>query len=320
MKAVRDLRPKKGMKISELVKEFSTIGGFSAQKLGDAFDILERMYKEKNITIFMSFPACIISTGIRGIIKEMVKRNFVDVIITTVGTLDYDISRLWKNYYVGSFSLDDYELLKKKYHRIGSVITPQEHYGGILEEKLQPILKKIYENSESLGSYELIWKIAENLKSEKNAKDSIIYWAYKNKVPVIIPGISDGAVGSNLWMVWEEKRKPLIDTFKDEHLLSDIIFTSEKTGALILGGGISKHHTIWWNQFKEGLDYAVYITTAVEWDGSLSGAPPREAISWKKINPKAKHIQVEGDITVLLPLLFYSLIDSIPKRERKKRG
>ncbi len=63
-------------------------------------------------------------------------------------------------------------------------------------------------------------------------------------------------------------------------LLAEKIFRSKVSGALIIGGRISKHHTIWWNQFKEGLDYVLYITTAVEWGGSLNGAHPREAISW----------------------------------------
>ncbi len=49
--------------------------------------------------------------------------------------------------------------------------------------------------------------------------------------------------------------------------------TSKKTGALVIGGGISKHHTIWWNMFKGGLDYACYITTAVEYDGSPQRRP-----------------------------------------------
>jgi deoxyhypusine synthase len=128
---------------------------------------------------------------------------------------------------------------------------------------------------------------------------------------VIIPGITDGAFGSQLWLFWESNRDFRIDVLKDEHLLSDIVFTSEKTGALILGGGISKHHTIWWNQFKNGLDYAVYVTTAVEWDGSLSGAPPREAISWKKIALHAKHVQVEGDITLILPLIYAYIVDRV---------
>jgi len=31
----------------------------------------------------------------------------------------------------------------------------------------------------------------------------------------------------------------------------------------IAGGGMSKQHVVWWNQFK-GLDCAAYLTTAVE--------------------------------------------------------
>jgi deoxyhypusine synthase len=47
----------------------------------------------------------------------------------------------------------------------------------------------------------------------------------------------------------------------------------------------------------------VYITTAPEYDGSLSGARLKEAISWGKMRPEAPHICVEGDASVLLPLL-----------------
>jgi deoxyhypusine synthase len=98
---------------------------------------------------------------------------------------------------------------------------------------------------------------------------------------------------------------------KDEQLLSDLIWNVKKSGALIIGGGISKHHTIWWNQFRNGLDYAIYITTAVEWDGSLSGARPREAVSWGKIKEKAKYVTIQGDATVLLPIMFSALIERL---------
>lgn len=318
MHPVKDLKPKKHMLISELLKQFSACGGFTAKKLADGLEIMKKMLSEKDCKVFLSFPACIVATGIRGVLKEIVRRKFADVIITTCGTLDHDLARIWKNYYHGSFALDDVKLAKKDIYRIGNIIVPKENYGEILEKKLQPMLKEIYKEKKNLASYELVWEIGKRITKEKNAKESIIYWAWKNKIPVIIPGITDGAVGSQLWIFWESNRDFIIDTMKDEHLLSDIIFTSKKTGALIIGGGISKHHTIWWNQFKGGLDYAVYITTAVEWDGSLSGAPPREAISWKKLKAEAKYVQVEGDATVLLPLLFYALIDEIPKKLRKK--
>ena len=80
-------------------------------------------------------------------------------------------------------------------------------------------------------------------------------------------------------------------------------FQASKSNVLMVGGGISKHHVIWWNQYRGGLDSAVAITTAPEHDGSLSGARLREAISWGKIRPEAPQVTVEGDASVLLPLL-----------------
>ncbi|MEC9336553.1 MAG: deoxyhypusine synthase family protein, partial [Candidatus Thermoplasmatota archaeon] len=57
----------------------------------------------------------------------------------------------------------------------------------------------------------------------------------------------------------------------------------------------------------DGLDYAIQVTTAPEWDGSLSGARIREAVSWGKVRPEAQRVTVEGDATVLLPLLAGAL-------------
>jgi len=98
-----------------------------------------------------------------------------------------------------------------------------------------------------------------------------------------------------------------IDVLKDEQLLNDRVWEAEKTGAFIVGGGISKHHTIWWNQFRGGLDYVVYLTTAIELDGSLSGATPREAVSWGKIKEKAEKVLVWGEATSILPLMISAL-------------
>jgi deoxyhypusine synthase len=112
-------------------------------------------------------------------------------------------------------------------------------------------------------------------------------------------------------MYYQEHRNFTIDLFKDEQDLSDIVFDAKKTGALIIGGGISKHHVIWWNQFCNGLSHVVYLTTAVEYDGSLSGAQTREAISWGKIAEKADNVTIEGDATVLLPLMISAVLERI---------
>ena len=97
-----------------------------------------------------------------------------------------------------------------------------------------------------------------------------------------MPGITDGAVGSQLWLFWQDHRDLSLDLFSDEQRLSDLVFEAKRSGAVILGGGISKHHTIWWNQFRGGLDAALYVSTAVEWDGvSRALAPARPSVGVK---------------------------------------
>ena len=306
MKPVKDFKLNINSTADEIINQMLESGGFVAKKIGLAVEIMEKMIKDSEAVKFLSFPACIVATGTRGIIKEMLKRKWFDVVITTCGTLDHDIARSFKDYYHGSFLMDDKELHKQGIHRLGNVLVPKESYGLIIEEKLKEWLPEIYKEKKELASYELNWEFGRRLK-----EDSILYWAWKNKIPVIVPGITDGAVGYHIWEFWQDHKDFIINVLKDEQLLSDIIWNSNRSGALDIGGGISKHHTIWWNQFKNGLDYTVYITTAVEWDGSLSGARTREAVSWGKINEKADYVTVEADVTTVLPVIYTALLQRL---------
>lgn len=65
-----------------------------------------------------------------------------------------------------------------------------------------------------------------------------------------------------------------------------------KSGMIILGGGLPKHHICNANMMRNGADYAVFINTAQEFDGSDSGARPDEAVSWGKIRGSAKTVKV----------------------------
>ncbi len=311
---VRDIVPHEEMTVDELIHAMYDAAGFSAKKVAMGVDILERMFSDESCTRFLSFPACICSTGTRGVIRELIKRKLVDVVITTTGMLDHDLARLWRDYLHGSFAADDRLLHQKDIYRLGNVFIPVECYGPILEEKLQPMLKALGEKKKRWSTKDLIWEIGAFLEDEENKEDSIIYWAYKNKIPIYVPGITDGAVGSQLWMYYQENREFCIDLFADEQDLCDLTWDEDsKTGALIIGGGISKHHTIWWNQFKGGLNYVLYVTTAVEYDGSLSGAQTREAISWGKITEDADELTIEGDATVLLPLMVSAVLGRLKK-------
>jgi len=304
MKPVKDIQLKDGMTVKELIEQMYESGGFVAKKVGTGIKIFEKM-QEEGVVRFLSFPACIIATGCRGIIKDLIKNRLVDVVITTCGTLDHDLARVWKDYYHGSFDMDDKSLLHENVHRLGNVLVPNESYGEVLEKNLKPLLEEIYAEKKVLSTRELVHEIGKRIDDE----NSIVHWAAKNDIPIFVPGITDGSVGSQIWMFRQKHSDFIIDVFKDEEELAAISFEAKKTGALMLGGGISKHHTLWWNQFKEGgLDYVVYITTAVEYDGSLSGARIKEGISWGKVGENADFITIEGDVTVLLPMMMANFI------------
>ena len=304
--AVKDYEFTEKMTVDELVLQMGAAWGFTAGKLATGVRIMENMISSKGCLKFLSFPADICATGTRGVIKELVKRKLVDIVITTCGTLDHDVARCWKDYYKGSFIMNDSKLHKEGLNRLGNVLVPNDSYGIVIEQKIIGMLEQLYkEGKKEFSTTELCREIGLRCCNES----SILYWAAKNSIPVFIPGITDGSVGYQLWFFSQDHKDFRINLLKDEDDLNNIVFESKRSGALIVGGGISKHHTIWWNQFKDGLDYVVYISTADEWDGSLSGARPREAVSWGKISEKAKHVMIEGDATVIMPILVSSLLD-----------
>ena len=307
--AIKDYEFSEKMSVEELVMQMEKAWGFTAGKVAVGVEILERMMKTENCVKFLSFTGNLVATGTRGVFKELVKRKLVDVVITTCGTLDHDVARCWKNYYRGSFIMNDAKLHEESINRLGNVLVPNDSYGKIIEEKMQALLQSLWkENIREVSSSQLCREIGKRICN----KSSILYWAAKNGIPIYVPGITDGAVGYQTWLFSQDHDFKL-NLLKDSGELSDLIFTAKKTGALIVGGGISKHHTIWWNQFKDGLDYAVYVSTADEWDGSLSGARPREAVSWGKISAKAKRVMVEGDASLILPVMVSALLTRLGK-------
>jgi len=307
--AIKDYEFSTEMSVDELVKQMEKAWGFTAGKAAVGVKILEHMVKMRDCVKFLSFTGNLVATGTRGALKELVKRKLVDVIITTCGTLDHDMARCWRDYYRGSFIMNDAKLHEKGLNRLGNVLVPNDSYGMIIEEKMQALLENLWkENVREVSTSQLCREIGERICNES----SILYWAAKNSIPVYVPGITDGAVGYQTWL-FSQDHDFRLNLLKDSGEINDLVFTAKKTGALIIGGGISKHHTIWWNQFKNGLDYVVYVSTADEWDGSLSGARPREAVSWGKISAKAKRIMIEGDASLILPLMVSALVTRLSK-------
>ena len=179
---VKDIEIDSDTSIEKIFEELSQSGGFESVNLSDGLEILAEMISDKQCLKFISFVGAVISTGLRGIIKNMMKDKLFDVAITTCGALDHDIARHFSNYKEGSFTMDDRELADQNIHRLGNVLVPMDSYGPLIEEKMQVFLEEEYQNGvKEMTTAEICKMIGKHL-----GEDSFLYWAYKNNVNVVV--------------------------------------------------------------------------------------------------------------------------------------
>ena len=181
-------------------------------------------------------------------------------------------------------------------NRVGNLLVPNDNYCKF-EDWIMPILDSLLDEQRKNGMAWTPSKVIHRLGKEINDESSVCYWAYKNNIPVFCPGLTDGSIGDMLYFHSFKNPGLIVDVVADIRLMNDQAVSVRrpmKTGAIILGGGLPKHHICNANLMRNGADFAVYINTAQEFDGSDSGAKPDEAVSWGKITPEAKPIKVSS--------------------------
>jgi len=307
MEFVKDLKWKKGMDVSTLVKDLGKVG-FQAIHLERAKETIIKMKKD-GCKIYLTFTSNMVTSGLRGFFAQLIKLGLVDVVVTTVGGIEEDIMKANKeDFVIGSFSEDDVELYEKGVNRVGNLFIRTESYAKF-EDLMKPYLKSIYSSNKRVTPSEMFLEIGKMLDDE----DSILFQAARKKVPIFCPAVTDGAFGFHLFMFQQEHSDFVVDVVKD---FSNILFSTsqdEKKGLISLGGSISKHHAILACLLNGGLDYAVYMTTASSSSGSMSGASTNEAKSWGKIKDDSDAVTVIGDVSVMFALVMVSVLEDLEK-------
>lgn len=274
--------------------------GFQASHLGKAIEIARKMRNEKT-TIFLGFTSNMISSGVREAICHLVKNKLVHALVTTAGGVEEDIIKTKKPFILGDFRLDGAALRARGINRTGNILVPNSRYIEF-EKIFQELLKELLEEQKTTGKIATPTEICKRL-GELGDETSVLYWCARNNIPVFCPGITDGAMGDNIFFFKSENPEFKIDVTDDVVKLEDIVLDAKETGAIILGGSLPKHHIMNANMMREGTKYTVYINTSMEGDGSDSGALPEEAKSWGKAAADAASVKVECDATIAFPLL-----------------
>jgi deoxyhypusine synthase len=276
--------------------------GFQATHLAQAVDICRTM-REEGVTLYLALTSNIVSSGLRETVAYLVREGFVDVIITTSGALAEDVIKTELPFKMGQWDADEAELRERGINRLGNIYVPSDRYVW-LEEYLYDFFEDFFAE-ESLRTPS---EFSAELGAQLDDDDSVLSVAADSGVPIYCPALTDAEIGNFLYYY---KQRPDVDddvgieiTEDYDRLIEDGLL-ADSTGLLALGGGVPKHHAIMTNLFRGGADYAVYVSTGMEGDGSLSGAPPSEAVSWGKIKDEEErnYTQVEAEATLVVPLL-----------------
>ena len=85
----------------------------------------------------------------------------------------------------------------------------------------------------------LLLQMIHRLGREINHPDSIYYWAYKHKIPVYCPALTDGSLGDMLYFHTFKNPGLVLDIIADIRSMNDEAMKAppRKTGVVILGGG-----------------------------------------------------------------------------------
>ncbi len=290
----------KGVDYEKILDSYSSMG-IQASNFSEAEKIINEMIAGKAF-IYLGYTSNMITSGVREIIRYLAENKKVNVLVTTAGGIEEDIIKCLGDFKLGDFRANGGELRRRGINRAGNIFIPNSRYCSF-EDFIMPILEELYKNQKKTGKAvtpsELIWKLGEKI----NNRDSVYYWANKNQIPVFCPAITDGSLGDMIYFFKSKNPDFILDVADDIWKLNNTTLGPEKTGIIILGGGVVKHSICNANMFRNGANYAVYINTAEEFDGSDSGALPEEAVSWGKILPTAKRVKIHGEASIIFPLL-----------------
>ena len=251
--------------------------GFQATHLAEGIEIAREM-RAADATIYLAVTSNVVSAGLRETVAYLIREGYVDVLITTSGALTEDVIKTAKPFKMGEWDTDEAELRERGINRLGNIFVPSDRYVW-LEEYLYEFFEDFFAKEKVRTPMAFARELGETLEDE----DSVLKQAADDDVSVYCPALTDAEVGNFLYYYRQGYDSEVgIEILDDYDALIEERLLADTTGLIAVGGGVPKHHAIMTNLFRGGADHVVYISTGTKGDGSLSGAPPEEAVSWGK--------------------------------------
>lgn len=284
---------------------------FTSRDTAAATDILQRMIKDTDCTIWLTLAGSTSAGGCMQVYVDMIKNNMIDAVVATGASIvDMDFfEALGFKHYKGTPSVDDKQLRAVYIDRIYDTYIDEEELQAcdettkIIADSLEP---------RPYSSREFIREMGRYLTKHSIKKDSLVQTAFEHNVPIFCPAFSDSSAGFGLVKhQWENPEKHLsIDSVKDFLELTKIKMAAGTSGLFMIGGGVPKNFAQDTVVCAEILGedvpmhkYAVQITVADPRDGACSSSTLKEASSWGKVDTVYEQM-VYAEATSVLPLMI----------------
>ena len=316
------------MSIVELI-DFYGSTGYNARRLAEAAKMLKEMITTGS-TVCLTLAGAMTPIGLGRSISAMIEAGFIDWIVSTGANVYHDLHFAYDlPVRQGHFDVDDDILYTKQIVRIYDVYIKEmgtlQAQDIIVQRDIRRAKSVIPQNASTADIAYALGRAAK--ENAKYPEKSFLVKAYEHKVPVYMPAIGDSSIGLNMLPLLFEDKGILPNVILDVAESAAILWKSERSGGLELGGGVPKNFFQQTGpalyqilKIKEGgQDYLIQLTDARPDTGGLSGATLQEGKSWGKIKTSHKdNIIVYGDSSVYFPLLCSYVMSVCSPRKQKQ--
>ena len=321
----------KGMSISDLITALGQTS-FEARNVYRGSRLYKRMLEDNDI-IWLGLAGAGVAGGMGGMLISLLEAGFIDVICSTGAQVYHDLHFAFDLPVKAiSPSCNDDVLRRHGDTRIYDIGIRAQETLDAQDEIIRNFIRESYKQHFSKGplsSWEFNFYLGNwVLENSKYPERSFVAKAAELGVPIFWDSLANHSIAMNL-VLTDRKGFPInLSAQKDIFDSAAIVFSSGKTGFMVLGGGGPKNFiqqtspTI--SQILkikfEGAERGIQIGTAIEKEGSLSGCTFSESVTWGKYRSadEERLVRIWGEYSVIFPILAAYLLDNCETKPSKK--
>lgn len=288
--------------------------GLQATAVGRARALLQEVlfHRQPGRLVFLSYTSNLVSSGLRDTFAVLARQRKVDCFISSAGGIEEDVIKCLGKTVVARFDMDGRELRKHGYNRIGNLLVPNDNYCHF-EDYFTKVIKSVYATqlqsnwAECTAPSDIIRAMGRVLEEQNHPdrESSLVYWCYKNDIPMFSPAFTDGSMGDMVFFHSFSKKGLVIDPMQDVVRVRALAAAGagqagKPCDAVILGGGLPKHYLM----SNVDVRRVVIVTTGLEADGCTSACVPADDMACGLLREGCQYVRVQGDATIVFPLLL----------------